>query len=110
MPTRSCAVPIRPKGTSSADQPLFLTQWPVLVLGEECVDAVPVLTVDDAGGMRKLRIQRACRLLIQTERSVAPICFEVGYENVSNFNRHCRHEMNQTPSDYRQAAGLSHLH
>jgi AraC-like DNA-binding protein len=58
--------------------------------------------------MRKLRIQRACRLLIQTERSVAQICFEVGYENVSNFNRHFRHEMNQTPSDYRHAAGLSH--
>lgn len=52
--------------------------------------------------MRKLRIQRACRLLVQTQLSVAQICFEVGYENVSNFNRHFRHEMNQTPSDYRR--------
>nr|WP_314570821.1 helix-turn-helix transcriptional regulator [uncultured Pseudomonas sp.] len=53
--------------------------------------------------MRKLRIQRACRLLVQTQLSVAEICFEVGYENVSNFNRHFRHEMAQTPSDYRRA-------
>lgn len=54
--------------------------------------------------MRKLRIQRACRLLVQTQLSVAEICFEVGYENVSNFNRHFRHEMAQTPSDYRRTA------
>lgn len=52
--------------------------------------------------MRKLRIQRACRLLMQTELSVTDICFEVGYANVSNFNRHFRFEMQQTPSDYRR--------
>lgn len=52
--------------------------------------------------MRKLRIQRACRLLLQSQMSVADICFEVGYSNLSNFNRHFRHEMNQTPSDYRR--------
>jgi len=53
--------------------------------------------------MRKLRIQRACRLLIQSQMSVADICFEVGYGNVSNFNRHFRVEMNQTPTEYRRA-------
>jgi len=52
--------------------------------------------------MRKLRIQRACRLLIQSQLSIADICFEVGYANVSNFNRHFRVEMHQTPSDYRR--------
>jgi AraC-like DNA-binding protein len=57
--------------------------------------------------MRKLRIQRACRLLVQTQLSVAEICFEVGYENVSNFNRHFRHEMEQTPSDYRRTTAVT---
>ena len=57
--------------------------------------------------MRKLRVQRACRLLMQTELSVATICFEVGYENISNFNRHFRLEMGQTPSEYRRATGMS---
>ncbi|CAG8863224.1 HTH-type transcriptional activator RhaS [Pseudomonas fluorescens] len=51
--------------------------------------------------MRKFRIQRACRLLLQTEMSVADICFEVGYANISNFNRHFRIEMEKTPSEYR---------
>ncbi|WPO97515.1 AraC family transcriptional regulator [Pseudomonas sp. HR96] len=57
--------------------------------------------------MRKLRIQRSCRLLVQTQLSVAEICFEVGYENVSNFNRHFRHEMDQTPSDYRRTTAVT---
>ena len=53
--------------------------------------------------MRKFRVQRACRLLLQSEMSVAAICFEVGYANLSNFNRHFRIEMGQTPSEYRRS-------
>jgi len=56
--------------------------------------------------MRKFRVRRACRLLLHTERSVADICFEVGYANLSNFNRHFRIEMNQTPSEYRRETAL----
>lgn len=52
--------------------------------------------------MRKFRVQRACRLLLQSDMSVADICFEVGYANLSNFNRHFRIEMQQTPSEYRR--------
>ncbi|QJI30297.1 AraC family transcriptional regulator [Pseudomonas sp. ADAK18] len=51
---------------------------------------------------RKLRVQRACRLLLQTRLSVADICFNVGYGNLSNFNRHFRYEMLATPSEYRK--------
>ncbi|MBT2341923.1 MULTISPECIES: AraC family transcriptional regulator [Pseudomonas] len=54
--------------------------------------------------MRKLRVQRACRLLAQSELPVTDICFEVGYNNLSNFNRHFRIEMHQTPSEYRRSA------
>jgi AraC-like DNA-binding protein/mannose-6-phosphate isomerase-like protein (cupin superfamily) len=53
--------------------------------------------------MRKLRVQRACRLLLHSEMPVTDICFEVGYNNLSNFNRHFRIEMHQTPSEYRSA-------
>ncbi|QEU02018.1 AraC family transcriptional regulator [Pseudomonas oryzihabitans] len=53
---------------------------------------------------RKLRIQRACRLLMRSELSISTICFEVGYTNLSNFNRHFRNEMQQTPSEYRHVA------
>lgn len=57
--------------------------------------------------MRKLRIQRACRMLLQTQMSVADICFEVGYSNLSNFNRHFRYEMKVTPSDYRRGPSVT---
>ncbi|UOP13854.1 AraC family transcriptional regulator [Pseudomonas palleroniana] len=56
--------------------------------------------------MRKFRVQRACRLLLQSEMSVAAICFEVGYANLSNFNRHFRIEMNLTPSEYRRETAM----
>jgi AraC-like DNA-binding protein len=56
--------------------------------------------------MRKFRVQRACRLLLQSEMSVADICFEVGYANLSNFNRHFRIEMNLTPSEYRRETAV----
>jgi len=55
--------------------------------------------------IRKLRIQRACRLLLQSRQSIADICFQVGYGNLSNFNRHFRHEMHETPSEYRRRLG-----
>jgi len=57
--------------------------------------------------MRKLRVQRACRLLLQTRMSISDICFEVGYANLSNFNRHFRVETGQTPSEYRSAAAVA---
>lgn len=38
--------------------------------------------------VNNLRIQRACELLVGSQLSVADICFQVGYNNVSNFNRH----------------------
>ncbi|ACO77873.1 transcriptional regulator, AraC family [Azotobacter vinelandii CA] len=58
------------------------------------------------GLIRKLRIQRACRLLLQSQQPIAEICLEVGYGNLSNFNRHFRHEMHTTPSDYRKQLAM----
>ena len=55
---------------------------------------------------RKLRIGRACRLLSDTRRPVTDICFEVGYANISNFNRHFRKERGVTPSQYKRLANL----
>jgi len=54
-----------------------------------------------------LRIQKSCRLLLQTRMSVADICFEVGYCNLSNFNRHFLSEMQVTPTQYRRGSGVT---
>jgi len=50
----------------------------------------------------KLRIGRACKLLAETTTPVTDICFEVGYANISNFNRHFRKERGVTPSQYKK--------
>jgi len=51
--------------------------------------------------VRKIRIARACTLLDGLDLSITDICFECGFQNISNFNRHFRREKGMTPSEYR---------
>ncbi|MGX5850607.1 AraC family transcriptional regulator [Mesorhizobium sp. PL10] len=51
-----------------------------------------------------LRVGRACRLLSETAKPIAEICFEVGYSNLSNFNRIFLNQVGKTPSAYRKLA------
>jgi AraC-like DNA-binding protein len=51
-----------------------------------------------------LRIGAACKLLADSEMPVTDICFDVGYSNVSNFNRVFRVRRGMTPSAYRRLA------
>jgi len=53
--------------------------------------------------VRRLRIDYACRLLLDDSQSVAEVCFQVGYGNLSNFNRHFRRATGHTPRAYRLA-------
>jgi len=50
----------------------------------------------------QLRIGRAARLLLETERTVADIAFHCGFNNLANFNRHFQNAYEQTPSVYRR--------
>ncbi len=52
--------------------------------------------------VRKLRVAAACKLLAETELPVTQVCFEAGYRNLSNFNRHFREEKGLTPTKYRR--------
>ncbi|RJT88933.1 AraC family transcriptional regulator [Cryobacterium melibiosiphilum] len=51
--------------------------------------------------VRKLRLAHAAKLLQQTGDPVARIALEVGYENLSNFNRQFLRELRETPTQYR---------
>lgn len=50
-----------------------------------------------------LRMARARRLLIETQRSIIDIGLEVGYSSPSHFSQVFRREVGVTPSAYRQA-------
>jgi AraC-like DNA-binding protein len=52
----------------------------------------------------QLRIGHACKLLSETDLTIMEICFEVGYRNLSNFNRTFRLQRGLTPSSYRRLA------
>ncbi len=47
------------------------------------------------------RIDRASDMLVTTELSVSEICFECGFNNISNFNRSFKARQKITPSQYR---------
>jgi AraC-like DNA-binding protein len=52
--------------------------------------------------VRKLRVSHACKILSETNMPITEVCFEVGYNNISNFNRHFLAEKGVTPSQYRR--------
>jgi len=37
--------------------------------------------------VNRVRINRACQLLMESDRYITHICYEVGFNNVANFNR-----------------------
>jgi len=52
--------------------------------------------------VRKLRLAHARRLLQHSNKAISDICYEVGFSNLSNFNRHFLNDAGVTPRDYRQ--------
>lgn len=50
----------------------------------------------------EIRVSHACKLLIETEESIAVICYESGFTNCSNFNRHFKQVTGRTPLEYRK--------
>jgi AraC-like DNA-binding protein len=50
------------------------------------------------------RVYAACTLLTQTHRQVTDICFDVGFNNIANFNRQFLKICGRTPSEYRRIA------
>ncbi len=49
-----------------------------------------------------LRISYACKLIIQDKLSVSQVCFESGFNNLSNFNRTFKQQTKMTPTVYYQ--------
>ncbi len=47
------------------------------------------------------RITQAIKLLQETNETIRQICFECGFNNISNFNRHFKKRTSTTPKEYR---------
>jgi len=50
----------------------------------------------------EIRISHACRLLVENKMPTEVICFECGFNNVSNFYRHFKKVMGLTPLEYKK--------
>lgn len=51
--------------------------------------------------INEFRINHASKLLISTEKTIAEICFESGFNNISFFNRKFKEYMRKTPKEFR---------
>jgi AraC-like DNA-binding protein len=49
-----------------------------------------------------IRIQAVCKALDNTDKTIAEIAYQNGFENIAYFNRVFKHIKNRTPKDYRQ--------
>lgn len=59
--------------------------------------------------VRRLRIARACKLLDSTADPVSAIAHDVGYQNLSNFNRQFVAETALTPTAYRKREHMTRV-
>jgi AraC-like DNA-binding protein len=51
--------------------------------------------------LNEVRVSKACQLLINGEKSISQICFDVGFNSLTNFNRTFRSFKGTNPSKFR---------
>ncbi len=54
--------------------------------------------------VNRVRIHKACELLMHSETQISSICYAVGFNNLANFNRRFRELKGITPSEFRHRA------
>ena len=57
-----------------------------------------------------LRINYACKLLLEGKLTITEICYECGFNNISNFNRHFKRITNYSPTKYLMEFNKTPLH
>jgi AraC-like DNA-binding protein len=50
----------------------------------------------------EVRVSHACKLLSETDTSISEVCYDSGFNNFSNFNRHFKEITKITPSEFRK--------
>jgi AraC-like DNA-binding protein len=54
--------------------------------------------------VNRLRINKACQMLMETDLYITNICYDVGFNNVANFNRRFLEIKGMTPKEFRRQA------
>lgn len=54
--------------------------------------------------VNRVRVGQACAMLYATDDQVTTICYQAGFQNIANFNRHFLKLKGMTPSHYRETA------
>jgi transcriptional regulator GlxA family with amidase domain len=52
--------------------------------------------------VNRVRVHKACELLMHSDRQISTICYAVGFSNVANFNRRFREFKGMTPREFRR--------
>ena len=52
--------------------------------------------------VKEIRISIAAKKLAESDKPIAQICYESGYNNLANFNLYFKNIMEMTPSEYRK--------
>ncbi|MBK5272480.1 MAG: helix-turn-helix domain-containing protein [Bacteroidia bacterium] len=50
----------------------------------------------------EVRIAHACNLLLEKDMTIYEVCYDCGFNNLSNFNRYFKKILNKTPTDYKR--------
>ncbi len=50
--------------------------------------------------LNEVRISQACKMLIKGQPNIQSVCYEVGFQNLSHFNRQFKKVTGKTPSQY----------
>lgn len=50
----------------------------------------------------EVRVAHACNLLLEKDMSIYEVCYDCGFNNLSNFNRYFKKIMNKPPSEYKR--------
>jgi len=53
--------------------------------------------------IKELRLQKAAKLLVENDMTITQVCYECGYNNISNFNRQFLNHYKMNPMSYKKA-------
>jgi AraC-like DNA-binding protein len=50
----------------------------------------------------EVRVAHACNLLLEKDMTIYEVCYDSGFNNLSNFNRYFKKIMNKTPLEFKK--------